>query len=161
TYSGSGFAPAVTRATVQAAAQSATLDIASTTATRTEIRYGTSPTALNKRLVDGSQGIRHQLTLTRLQPSTTYYYTVSVTGPNRKTATSAPGTCATPAVDVTPPTISDVGVYPMPDGTAAASWQTDENADSTLLIGQTPDALAARHDGRTDDTHTVGITGLR
>src|SRR5262249_52810409 len=57
TYSGGGgFAPAVTSATVQAAAQSATLEIASTTATRTEIRYGTSPTTLNKRLVDGSQG---------------------------------------------------------------------------------------------------------
>src|SRR5262249_25410929 len=93
--------------------------------------------------------------------STTYYYQVSVTGPNRKTATSATGTFATPAPDLTAPTISDVAMSPLPDGTAAVGWQTDENADSTLLIGAAPDALGARHDGRTDDTHTVGLAGLR
>ncbi len=162
TYGGSGGAPQVIAATVRTStALSATLDVASTTATRTDVVYGTSPRRLTKHVVDATQGGRHTLRLDALQPSTTYYYRVTVRGPRGTAATSAIGTVTTAALDLLAPVLSGMDVFPLPDGTAAVSWRTDENADSTLLIGGGSNALATLRDDRRDDTHTVVATKLK
>ena len=158
---GSGDAPTVAAATVRASTDtSATLDVASTTATRAEVLYGTSPAKLTKRVADGSQGSRRVLTIDGLQPSTTYYYQVKVRGPSGTTAASAVKTVTTAAVDPLPPAVSGVNVFPLPGGTAAVSWKTDENADATLLIGGSGTPLADLYDDRRDNIHTVVATKL-
>ena len=159
TYGSSGFTTATT--TVRTlTASTATLDVAGSTATAAEVVYGTSPVKLTERVLDGTRGGRRTLTLEGLKPSTTYYYRVKVHGP-AGTASSGVQSLTTAARDVTAPVLSGVDVFPLPDGTAAVSWRTDENADAALLIGETPKTLVRFYSDRRDTTHTVVATRLK
>jgi hypothetical protein len=162
TYATSAAAPAVSTATVEATtATSATLRVDSTSATRTEIAYGTGPTKLTARVNNEIQGASRTLTLGRLKPATTYYYQITVTSPSGTTTTSSVKTLTTPAVDAAAPVVSEVNVRPLPDRTAAVRWKTDENTDATLFVGPRPDSLVELYDDERDNMHTVVVTKLR
>ena len=162
TYGASAAAPAVTATSVERTSDTATtLDIASTDVTRTEVSYGTEPTKLTRRAVDGTRGTRRTLTLDQLRPDSTYYYQVKVTGPDGRTATSGVETVRTAAVDQLAPTLSDITATPRPDRTVQVTWRTQENTDGALLIGPAPDALAKLYDDERDNRHTLVAAKLR
>jgi uncharacterized membrane protein len=62
--------------------------------------------------------------------------------------------------DVTPPAISGVTVTPGPDA-ASVTWSTDEPADSAVLLGTDPEALApAASDPTLAGAHALELDGL-
>jgi hypothetical protein len=145
----------------QVSPQSAALNVSYRPTTSTEVSFGTSPSNLDRRVVDGTRASLRRLTLSGLRPATTYHYRVSVTGPDHQRATATTGTFTTRAADVTAPALSGPDTFPLPDQTAAVSWRTSEDADGTLLIGSRPGALTAYREGATGRSHTVGVSGLR
>ena len=58
------------------------------------------------------------------------------------------------------PTISDVQVFSLPDGTTSVSWETDERADSTVVFGE--GSLSERlYSGNRTREHAVVLTRLQ
>jgi hypothetical protein len=139
---------------------SAALRVASSDASRTEVDFGTSPTALTSKVVDATQASSRTVTLPNLRPGTKYYYRVRVTGPGAAGSDTTGGTLTTEVRDTAAPVISGVQVRTLPDGTAAASWRTQEESDSTLLFGRNPRALTPLFDGTATRSHAVVATGL-
>ncbi len=65
-----------------------------------------------------------------------------------------------PTADGTAPTISDVSVLAMPDGTARVSWTTDEPADSTIRFG-TSGLGKTTYSGDLVRSHQLVVSDLR
>ncbi len=158
---GTAATAALSASAVQTTSTSATLMLATTSSTTTQVSYGTSATSLTRQAVNAEQGAQRQVTLTGLRPGTTYYYRVKATGPTASSTTSAVRSFTTPALDTTAPAISAPTVYPLPDGTAAASWRTNETSDGVLLIGRSPQSLSTYYGDLSDATHTVVATKLQ
>lgn len=70
------------------------------TAATSRIDYGTSPSALNTTVSDGTAVTSHSVTLAALNPATTYYFRISTT--NAFGTTSWPVTSSAPASFTTP-----------------------------------------------------------
>jgi len=164
TYSatyGAAAAPVMLSATTaDSTAGSLTLRVASTSGATTEVVYGTSPTTLDRSQKNAAQGGTREVRLTDLKPSTTYYYRIVMKSSNGSVSTSPVSTVTTKPADSTAPTISAVDAYPLPDGTAAVSWRTNEAADGTLLIGTTPASLTPYDGGADEVSHVVVATKL-
>ena len=124
---GATAAPAVTATrAAQTSDTTATLEITSTTAIRTEVAYGTEPTKLTGRVVDGTQGARRTVTLDGLKPGTTYYYQARVTGPTGRT--DAPQSRLRPRRDRLAPTCpASRSTHVRPHLTV--SWRPGEDTD--------------------------------
>jgi hypothetical protein len=158
---GAAAAPAMLSATTaDSTSTSLTLAVTSTSGATTEVRYGTSATTLDSSQTSGVQGGKRELRLTGLKPSTTYYYQVVVKGPDGSVSTSSVVSATTKATDTTAPTISGIDVYPLPDGTAAVSWDTNETSDGTLLIGRSATSLTEYSGGVSEASHVVVATKL-
>ena len=117
------------------------------------IEFGPS-TDLNAVRQLSTAGSEHEITLTNLEPATTYFYRVSSSDLNNNGPTqSAIDSFQTDALpDLTPPVLSGFDAAP-DDSTAIVRWQTDELADSfvefgtdslllDLRVGETRDQLA-------------------
>ena len=109
--------------------------------------------------------VSHQLNLTSLNASTTYYYIVVSKDASGNTATSAENsfTTAQPA-DVTAPIISSVSAVNVASTTATITWTTNENSTSKVYYGTVNPinfgtALTATVSGLAT-SHSVGLTGL-
>ncbi len=105
----------------------------------------------------------HQLTLSGLTPSTTYYIRVASTDANGNgptlSGTISATTAATP--DTTAPVISGVSVTGVTPSSAVISWTTDEPSNSRARYGTTAGAA----DNSTADVtsvvqHQITLTGL-
>jgi hypothetical protein len=134
--------------------------VATTSTATTEVSYGTSATTLTRKAVNAEQGAQRKVTLTGLRPGTTYYYRVTTKASTGKSTTSAVRSFTTPSLDTTAPSVSAATVSSLPDGTAAASWRTNETSDGVLLLGRSPQSLSAYYGGLSDATHTVVATQL-
>jgi hypothetical protein len=67
----------------------------------------------------------------------------------------------TAAADRTAPRLAAAAAAPLPDGTAAVTWRTDESTDATVVFGTAPDRLDGT--GYAPDrqlAHAVVLTGL-
>jgi len=159
---GGAAAPLVTAA-ASSTNTDATLSVQSeNTVERTQVNYGTSPKKLDKKVVDVAQGEDRQLSLEGLKPSTTYYYKVTTESPSGATVTSTTQQFTTAALDLIAPSISGVDAFPLPDGTSSISWDTNEGADGSVLLGRQSDDLSAEYtQGATDVDHTVTVTDLQ
>jgi len=138
-----------------------TLSADTAPADTTQLSYGTSSSTLDQRSVNAEQGAKHRHVLTGLQPSTTYYYKVTATGPTGATSTSSVGTFKTPANPNTPPGLSSYTKYLLPDGTAAVTWNTDRITNGILYLGTSPQSLTPYYGALSGTTHIVVATQLK
>jgi hypothetical protein len=150
----------VSASAVRTTADAVTVDVSGPTGATTEVSYGTSPSALNRKEVDAAQDDRREVTLTDLQASTTYYYQARIVSPAGAVRTTPVRTVKTAAADSTAPVISAIRVDPLPDGTVTASWRTSETSDAALMIGRSPRSLRPYHAGDSAGDHSVVATQL-
>ena len=160
---GSAAAPASqTISPLATSSTSVTLTANTAPADTTLVSYGTSATTLDQKSVNAEQGAKHQHNLKGLQPSTTYYYQVTATGPSGATTTSPVGSFKTPANPKTPPSVSGYSYYVLPDGTAAVSWTTDRITKATVYLGTSPQAVTTSYDSSVSgNAHIIVATGLK
>jgi methionine-rich copper-binding protein CopC len=159
---GTAAAPAVqTTSAMAMSSTSMTLSADTSPANATQVSYGTSSSTLDQRSVNAEQGAKHRHVLTGLQPSTTYYYKVTATGPTGATSTSSVGTFKTPANPKTPPGLSTYTADLLPDGTAATRWITDRITNGILYLGTSPDSLSPYYSSDSGKTHIVVASHLK
>ena len=105
----------------------------------------------------------HQITISGLTPSTTYFIRVSSTDANFNgptvSGTISATTQATP--DTTAPAIADIAVSDITVSSATISWVTSEPANSTVRYGTVSGSLGnVRADGNNITQHQLTLTGL-
>jgi hypothetical protein len=105
-----------------------------------EVLLGTSQSALTSESVEAASAGDHAVQLEQLEPGRTYFYRVASTDPNGARSVWPPpsqpaASFVVPPDDVVAPTISEVEVSALPDGTARVTWQTDQASDSLVLYG--------------------------
>ena len=131
-----------------------------------QVRYGTVTGNYSYLKNNITLVTNHSVTLTDLDPSTTYYFRVasldfSGNGPTTSdelyfTTDSAP--------DTTPPIVSDIQVASVTETTATITWTTDEPADSEVQFGTGSTAWGqypeSREDGILSRSHSISLAGL-
>ncbi|MFC1563744.1 beta-propeller fold lactonase family protein [candidate division KSB1 bacterium] len=128
----------------------------------TYVSFGTTEDLGDERTYTEDEKV-HQVVLTNLEPSTTYYYKVQSTDieDNGPTTSSILSFTTTAAPDVTPPVISNITVSAVTDKTVTITYTTDELGDSFVHYGYNApqDSLVV---GSSDDVtdHSVTITNL-
>jgi hypothetical protein len=160
-YGAAAAAPAASVTALKAVGTTASVTVQGSTASKTEIVYGTDAAQLTTTDADGIQGAKRTIDLDGLAPATTYWYRVRVTAPSGKSVLSPLHRLDTPAADKRPAGVSAVSVLPRPDGTATVNWATDESTDATLMIGATANTLAEWPGVSGGRSHTVVTTGLK
>lgn len=107
-------------------------------------------------------GSKHEITLTNLEPATTYFYRISSSDlSNNGPTQSVVDSFQTDALaDLIPPALSGIDATPA-NSTAIVRWQTDELADSFVEFGTDSLSLDFRI-GETRDqlAHEITLTNL-
>jgi hypothetical protein len=159
-YAAAAAATVTASAAAEAGGTTASVTVATSSAAKTVIEYGTQPTALTRTAVDGTQSSKRTVQLAGLAPATTYWYRAKVTTPNGRTTTGPLQKVTTGAADRKGPATSEVAVTARPDGTAQVTWRAGETADATLLVGTSANSLA-KWPGTQDGTRlSAVVTGL-
>ena len=148
---------------------SATITWTTNEGSNSKVYYSTtsplnSTTALTK--IDSALVTGHSVTLTGLNPGTTYFFKVESTDGSSNTTLSSEtsfGTSALPPSDTTAPIISGVGITPA-STTATILWTTNEVATTKVYYG-TVTPLATSSALTVSNTtlvtsHSAGLTGL-
>lgn len=104
----------------------------------------------------------HEVTLSGLEPGTTYYYMIESADSAGNTQTAADRTFTTAApVDGTPPAISQVVCTDISDISAVIEWTTDEAATGLVAYGTSPEyGEIIEVSSQPVTAHSVTITGL-
>jgi chitodextrinase len=103
----------------------------------------------------------HSVTLTNLQPSTTYYFRVNSTDTSGNYANGKVMQFTTEeGPDITPPKITDVMVEDITESSATVTWKTNEPSDSLVKYGETTTYVAEVSDPTLAFDHSLKITGL-
>lgn len=103
----------------------------------------------------------HSITLSGLNPDTTYHYTLIVKDDAGNEATSEGELTTSGQDDTTPPAISEVNVSDITESSATINWITDEEATSWVKYGKTETYKSTTpvDEGLTME-HSVTLTGL-
>lgn len=103
----------------------------------------------------------HSVTLSDLEPNTTYHLTLISTDKDGNEATSERELTTSAQADATPPVISQVDVPNITAPSATISWATDEPATSQVEYGETEayDSTTPLDEELTT-SHSVTLTGL-
>ncbi|MCW3136373.1 MAG: carboxypeptidase regulatory-like domain-containing protein [Canidatus Methanoxibalbensis ujae] len=126
------------------------------------IKYGTSPGSYPYFKEDTSYTTTHSLTLTNLQPNTSYYFVVNSTDRVGNSAESSEYSFKTKEPDTTAPVISNITVSAVTGSTATITWKTDEPATSQIEYGLTTSyGSSTPLDTNLVTEHTQTITGLK
>jgi phosphodiesterase/alkaline phosphatase D-like protein len=126
-----------------------------------QVEYGLSPSYGSSSPVTPALTTGHSITITGLQPNTTYYYRVLSRDIAGNLGTSAGDSFTTDPPDVTPPTFSSIQTTLVTDTSARVTWLTNENADTqvdyglTAAYGTTTPLNTAMSAG-----HAVALSGL-
>jgi hypothetical protein len=125
------------------------------------VRFGTS--AELEEVVGAAQDVQdHQLTVTGLDPGTTYYYQVESTDPSGNGATeSAVGVVTTPSdVDLSPPRfVAQPEKVAVTDEEMVIGWETDEAASARVEY-QVGEEVQTRQMMERQTRHQVTLTNL-
>ena len=126
-----------------------------------EVEFGTT-TALGTIRTLSTTNETHEVTLTNLTASTTYYYAVysSDLSNNGPTTSDTLSFTTDDAADLLPPSISSIQTV-VADSAAIVSWNTDELADSYVEFGSDQNLLEFNV-GATEDVtgHEITLTNL-
>ncbi len=103
----------------------------------------------------------HSVTISGLEPNTTYRYTVVSKDANGNAVTSEGSLRTLAQADTTPPTISGVNISNITDSSAIITWKTDEAATSQVKYGTT-EAYGSTTplNQKLATSHSVTLTGL-
>ncbi len=105
----------------------------------------------------------HSVTLSDLEPGTTYHYTAISKDASGNEATSEGDLVTLAQTDTTPPTISEVNVSNINESSSSATieWKTSEPATSQVEYGTTNTyGLTTPLDDELTTSHSVTLTGL-
>jgi peroxiredoxin len=126
-----------------------------------KVDYGKTETYGSETAEDTSLSTSHSVTLTRLDPNTTYYFKIisKDAAGNEITAKGDLTTLAT--ADETPPTISGVSVSNITESSAIITWATNEDATSQVQYGKTETyGSSTTPDTNLTTNHNVTLNGL-
>ncbi|MCG8605558.1 PKD domain-containing protein [bacterium] len=130
--------------------------------TESKVEYGEDrPEAVPKSSLY-TQGRSHSVMLTELQPNTTYYFRIRSQPAKGRQQTSAQRFFRTSQkMTSTPPTVSNVLVEEVEAHSATVLWQTDQLADSRLLLRNVNDRISITIESDTLSTnHNLTVRGL-
>ena len=135
-----------------------------------QVEYGTTPAYGLLSVFNAAPVTSHSITLTALNPGTTYNYAALSTAANGDVSTSSPYTFTTPnanskggaapvpagAPSVSPPTVTGVTT-----NSATIVWATDQPSSSQVEYGTSPTygSLSA-YNSSLSTTHSVKLTAL-
>ena len=107
-------------------------------------------------------GTSHSVTLTGLNPSTTYYYKTRSADPSTNTSDSAIGNFTTATPDSTGPVISNISAGTLTEDSATITWTTDEAATSFIEFSTSSGFSTGTIQGSFDyeTSHSVVLNGL-
>lgn len=149
------------------------VSISSITETSAVISWETDKPATGQVVVCDPEGVctstelqetpipNHSITLTGLQPNTTYHYTVIVQDASgNETSTEGELTTLAPS-DTTPPVISGVSVSNISDSGATITWITDEPTTCQVSYGTSNDyGLSVSSGTELATSHSAVLTAL-
>lgn len=100
----------------------------------------------------------HSVNLTRLSEGTTYYFQIRAADIVGNSTTSSTESFTT--LDETAPVISNVQVVDITTTSARVTWDTDEDADSTVSYGLTSSYTDSESDSSLVASHAILLTDL-
>jgi thiol-disulfide isomerase/thioredoxin len=126
-----------------------------------QVNYGKTETYGSTTPLDTNLSTSHSVTLTGLDPNTTYNFKVISTDAAGNEATSEGELTTLATADKTPPTISGVNVSNITESSAIITWTTNEPATSQVTYGKTEtyDSTTSE-DTNLSTSHSVTLTGL-
>ena len=155
--------PAISNITVSSiTSHSAVISWKTNESSTSLVKYGTSPGNYPYSKEDTSYTTSHTITLTNLQPNTTYYFVVNSTDKANNSAQSTEQSFKTKEPDTTPPIISNITVSAITGSSVTITWKTDEPATSQVEYGLTTSyGSSTPLDTNLVTEHTQTITGLK
>jgi len=125
-----------------------------------QVEYGLTTNYGSSSPLDAALLISHSVTLSNLQPNTTYHYRVKSKDAAGNLAVSGNFTFTT-LPDLTPPVISNVNASNITTTTATINWSTDEVSDSQVEYGLDANyGSASALDANRVISHSATISGL-
>jgi peroxiredoxin len=126
-----------------------------------KVEYWKSETEVPATRLDENLSTSHSVTLTGLEPGTTYYFKITSTNAVGNQATAEGNLTTLAAADDTAPTISAVSSSSITESSATITWNTDEDATSQVEYWETEtDVLTTPLDSELSTSHNVKLTGL-
>jgi hypothetical protein len=127
-----------------------------------QLAYGTTTALGQLSPLQTAMTASHGVTLTTLNPGTTYYFVAQSTAANGATGYSSVMSFKTTGTQTTPPpVISNVTVSSITNTTAIVTWTTDQAASSQVSYGVTTTyTLSSTLDPTLVTSHSVMLTGL-
>ena len=127
-----------------------------------QVEYGETADYGSATPLDESLVTSHSVSLSGLEPDTTYHYRVKSKDTSGNEATSEDKSFTTLALpDTTLPVISEVIASDITETTATITWATDEPATSQVDYGETTDyGLTTTLDEELVTSHSINLSGL-
>jgi hypothetical protein len=138
---------------------SATITWDTNEASDTQVEFGTT-VALGQTKTQSESVTSHSITITRLSPNTAYSYRVASTDAsgNGPSVSSIATFTTTGTVDTSPPTFSNINTTGTSHIKVEVSWNTNENASSTMLVINAAGDTSKVEAGALTTTHTLAVT---
>jgi peroxiredoxin len=126
-----------------------------------QVQYGKTKTYGSETPEDTDLSTSHSVTLTELDPGTTYYFKVTSMDAAGNQVTGGGEFTTLAIADETPPMISGVGVSNITESSATITWATNEPATSQVQYGKT-ETYGSKTAENTNliTNHTVTLNGL-
>jgi hypothetical protein len=130
--------------------------------TKSQVEYGEDNGSAVQQSSVYTQGRSHEITLTALQPNTTYYFRIrSQPAKGRQITTAIRFFRTLPKKDTAPPNVFNVLVGELTAHSVVISWQTDQPADSRLTFRNLNGRVSIAIEGDTLSTiHALTVRGL-
>jgi peroxiredoxin len=139
----------------------ATINWGTNEPTRGKVEYWKTETDIPAARVDDSLSNSHSITLTGLDPGTTYYFKITSTDAAGNQATDEGSLTTSAAADEIEPTISAVSSSSITESSAIITWITDEPATSQVEYGETEEyGFTTQLNENLSTQHNVSLTEL-
>ncbi|MGB8706760.1 MAG: redoxin domain-containing protein [Dehalococcoidia bacterium] len=126
-----------------------------------QVNYGKTETYGSTTPLDTNLSTSHSVTLTGLDPNTTYNFKVISTYADGNEATSKGELTTLATADKIAPTISGVNVSNVTESSAIITWHTDERATSQIKYSKSEEAVSTTPlDNNLITDHNVTLTKL-
>lgn len=159
TSTGDVTAPTISSVTVsEVTGSSATVTWVTSELADSAVDYGQTTSFETGTVSSSSLYTSHSLGLSSLSEGVTYYFRVRSSDNNGNAATSS--TYSFTTLDETGPVISDIEVVDLTTTTARVTWETDEDADSTVSYGESETYGNTETDDEFTTDHSILLTGL-
>ncbi|UCH51972.1 MAG: redoxin domain-containing protein [Chloroflexota bacterium] len=140
---------------------SATIKWATDEPATSKVKYGITEEYGSQTAEDANLSTSHSVTLTGLNPNTTYHFQAISTDAAGNEATEEGELITAATADETPPTISGVNASSITESSATITWATDETATSQVEYGETEEyGSQTAEDTTLSTSHSVTLTGL-